>query len=268
MNRYLPVLLLAVLPSYRLDKTPSAVGTLEVTAIDLAPMVPARVVRVLVEEGQIVKIGDTVAVLTQAGLNDQVSESRARLAAAEAQLLELERGARPEEIARAEQDLAAAAALADNATADLARSRTLAQNNVIPRAQLDQAETRATEAEAHRRALAEALSLVREGARAERRAAARAEVARARAALSGMEATAGDLTLIASVSGTVLVRAAEPGEVLPAGVPAITIGDVSRPWVRVYVGQEVMPGLRIGDSVTAILDAFPDREFTGRIASL
>src|SRR6187455_2249681 len=131
MNRRFALLLLAVLPSCRLADAPSAVGTLEVTAIDLAPMVPARVVRVLVEEGQSVQIGDTVAVLTQAGLNDQVTESRARLAAAGAQLLELERGARPEEIARAEQDLAAAAALADNATADLARSRTLAQNNVI-----------------------------------------------------------------------------------------------------------------------------------------
>lgn len=265
---YLAVSALAVLPSCRLDKPPTAVGTLEVTAIDLAPMVPARVVRVLVEEGQLVEIGDTVAILTQAGLNDQVSESRARVAAAEAQLLELERGARPEEIARAEQDLAAATALAENATADLARAKTLAQNNVIPRQQLDQAQTRATEAEAHRRALAEALALVREGARAERRAAARAEVARARAALAGMEATAGDLILIASVSGTVLVRAAEPGEVLPAGVPAITIGDVSRPWVRVYVGQGVIPTLHIGDTVTATLDAFPDRAFTGTIASL
>ncbi|MEO6067429.1 MAG: efflux RND transporter periplasmic adaptor subunit [Gemmatimonadales bacterium] len=247
---------------------PEAVGSLEVTTIDLAPMVPARVVRVLVEEGQRVQPGDTVAILTQAGLRDQVSEARARVASAEAQVQELERGARPEEIAKAEQDLAAATAIATNAAADLARSRTLAANNVIPKQQLDQAEARSAEAEARRSSLEQALRLVREGARAERRTASRADLARARAGLSAMEASVGDLVLISPVAGIVLVRAAEPGEVLGAGIAAISVGDVSRPWVRVYVGQGVLPTLQIGDTVEARLDAFPDSVFHGRIAAL
>ncbi|HWA56011.1 MAG TPA: biotin/lipoyl-binding protein, partial [Gemmatimonadales bacterium] len=116
---------LAVTASCRPAGSPSAVGSLELTATDLGPMVPARVVRVLVEEGQTVHAGDTLAVLTQAGLRDQVSEARARVLAAEATVQELERGSRPEEIAKAEQDLAAATALATNAAADLARARTL-----------------------------------------------------------------------------------------------------------------------------------------------
>ena len=254
--------------SCRPSATASAVGTLEITPIDLAPMVPARVVRVTVQEGQTVKAGDTVAVLTQAGLNDQVGEARARVASAEAQVDELERGSRPEEIAKAEQDLAAATAVATNAAADLARARTLADNNVIARQQLDQAESRAAEAAARQTALEQSLRLVREGARPERKAAARADLARARAALAAMEANAGDLVLVSPIAGTVLVRAAEPGEVIPAGIPAITIGDVSRPWVRVYVGQQLLPLLHLGDSVTARLDAFPDSAFSGRIVAL
>lgn len=268
LRSLLPVLLLAVLPSCRLADAPSAVGSLEVTTVDLAPMVPARVVRVLVEEGATVRAGDTIAVLTQAGLRDQVSEARARVASAEAVVQELERGARPEEISKAEQDLAAATALATNAAADLARARTLAANNVIPRQQLDQAEARSAEAEARRSALEQSLRMVKEGARTERRAAARADLARARAALGAMEASVGDLVLITPINGIVLVRAAEPGEVLGAGVAAVSIGDVSRPWVRVYVGQEVLPTLHIGDSVEAQLDAFPDSVFHGHIASL
>ena len=264
----LPVLLLAVLPSCRLADAPSAVGTLEVTAVDLAPMVPARVVRVLVEEGALVRAGDTIAVLTQAGLRDQVGEARARVTSAEAQVQELERGARPEEISKAEQDLAAATALATNAAADAARARTLAANNVIAKQQLDQSEARSAEAEARRSSLEQALKLVRDGARPERRTAARADLARARSALAAMEANVGDLVLISPVNGTVLVRSAEPGEVLPAGVAAVSIGDVSRPWVRVYVGQQLLPLLHIGDTVEARLDAFPDSVFHGRIASL
>lgn len=262
------MLLLAVLPACASKTAPEAVGTLEVTAVDLAPMVPARVVRVLVEEGAQVRAGDTMAVLTQAGLRDQVGEARARVTSAEAQVQELERGARPEEISKAEQDLAAATALATNAATDAARARTLAANNVIPKQQLDQAEARSAEAEARRSSLEQALKLVRDGARPERRTAARADLARARSALAAMEANVGDLVLISPVNGTVLVRAAEPGEVLPAGVAAVSIGDVSRPWVRVYVGQQLLPLLHAGDTVEARLDAFPDSVFHGRIASL
>lgn len=259
---------LAVLSACGPSAPPSAVGSLELTATDLGPMVPARVVHVLVEEGQAVRAGDTVAVLTQAGLRDQVSEARARVLAAEATVQELERGSRPEEIAKAEQELAAATALATNAAADLARARTLAANNVIARQQLDQAEAKAAEAEARQSALQQTLRLVKEGARAERRAAARADLARARAALSVTEASVGDLVLISPVNGTVLVRAAEPGEVIGAGSSAISIGDVSRPWVRVYVGQGVLPTLHEGDTVEARLDAFPDSVFYGRIVAL
>jgi HlyD family secretion protein len=245
-----------------------AVGTLEVTPVDLAPLVPARVIRVLVDEGDPVRPGDTVAVLSQAGLPDQVAEANARVAAAEAQLLELERGSRPEEITKAEQDLAGATAFAEQMRSDVLRARTLAATQVISRQQLEQAEARAQESEARRNALAEQLALVREGARQEKRAAARAEVARARAARDAVLAHVGDLVLISPVAGVVLVRSAEPGEVIPASIPAITVGDELRPWVRVYVGQEVLPTLKLGDTVLAVLDAFPDREFPGEIVAL
>jgi HlyD family secretion protein len=264
----LPILLLALLPSCRLADAHEAVGTLEVTQVDLAPIVPARVIRILVDEGDPVHPGDTVAVLSQAGLPDQVAEANARVAAAEAQLLELERGSRPEEITKAEQDLAGASAFADQMQSDAVRARTLASTQVISRQQLEQAEARSHEAVARRNALAQQLTLVREGARSERRAAARAEVARARAARDGVQATVGDLVLVSPVSGVVLVRSAEPGEVIPAGVPAISVGDEFRPWVRVYVGQEVLPTLKLGDTVTAILDAFPDHPFSGEIIAL
>lgn len=264
----LAALTLAALPSCRHSALPTAVGTLEVTPIDLAPMVPARVVRVNVQEGEEVKAGDTVAVLTQAGLRDQVSEARARVTAAQATVDELERGSRPEEIAKAEQDLAAATAAATNAAADLERAKTLAANNVIARQQLDQAQSNADQAAARRTALEQSLKLVRDGARPERRMAARADLTRAQAALAAVEASVGDLVLVSPVAGTVLVRAAEPEEVIPAGVPAITVGDVSRPWVRVYVGQDVLPLLTVGDTVVARLDAFPDSAFPGRIVAL
>ena len=59
-----------------------ASGTIEVTQTDVAGSVPARVERVLVEEGAMVRAGDTLAVLSQTGLPQDITQRRERLAAA------------------------------------------------------------------------------------------------------------------------------------------------------------------------------------------
>jgi HlyD family secretion protein len=123
-------------------------------------------------------------------------------------------------------------------------------------------------AAARRDAAREALRLLREGTRPERIRAARAEVEDARAALAAAKGTAGDLVITAPVNGTILTRYAEPGEILAAGEAALTIGEVSKPWVRIYVGQNVLPLIHVGDSASARLDDFPERRFAGRVVSI
>ena len=83
-------------------------GTIEVIETDVSPMATARLLRVPVEEGDFVRAGDTLAILTQATLAATLDGQRARLAAAEAALRDLERGARPEEVAAAEAELSGA----------------------------------------------------------------------------------------------------------------------------------------------------------------
>src|SRR5215210_7997806 len=72
---------------------PSAVGSIEYTETDVSPLVGARVLRVLVDEGVMVHAGDTLAVLTQSTLAPEIDQRRARLAAAEADLRDLRQGA-------------------------------------------------------------------------------------------------------------------------------------------------------------------------------
>jgi HlyD family secretion protein len=93
-------------------------------------------------------------------------------------------------------------------------------------------------------------------------------VENARAALAAAVQTASDLVLLAPVSGTVMVRNAEPGEVLGAGVAAMTIGEVARPYVRIYVNQRALPRVRLGASAEGVLDGLPDRPFPGRVIAI
>lgn len=243
-------------------------GTLEVVEIDVAPMTPARVLRVWREEGEAVRVGDTLVSLTQSTVQAEVEARRARVAAAEAQLRDLLAGARPAEIARAQADLRAAESEAERTAQDLARVTALAQSGTVSGQQLDAAKSAAALAAARRDAARDALRLLQEGTRPERVAAARAEVANARAALGAAVQTAADLVLVSPVSGTVMLRNAEPGEVLGAGIPALTIGELARPYVRIYVNQRALPGVRLGARAEGVLDGLPDHRFVGEVVAI
>ena len=243
-------------------------GTLEVVEVDVAPMTPARVLRVWRQEGDTVREGDTLVSLTQSTVRADVDARRARVASAEAQLRDLEAGARPAEINRAEAELRAAESEAARAAQDLERITALAQSGTVSVQQLDAARTAVAQSAARRDAARDAVRLLREGARRERVAGARAEVENARAALAAAVQTAADLVLLAPVSGTVMVRNAEPGEVLGAGMAALTLGETARPYVRIYINQRALPRVRLGAQADGVLDGLPDRHFTGHVVAI
>jgi HlyD family secretion protein len=246
----------------------TAIGTLEIVQVDVAPTVSGRVVRVLVDEGALVRTGDTLAILTQPTSRADVAGRASSVAASKATLREVERGARIPEIQRAQAELRTAEADAVRAATDVERLRPLAQQQIVSQQQLDAAVAAAKTTAGRRDAAQAALRLLEQGATPEQIAAARAQVGTAKAALSATEAVVGDLILTAPVNGMVTSRNAEPGEVLTPAQPAITLGDVSRPWVRVYVNERALPSIRIGDSVGAILDGVPGRTFPGRVVAI
>jgi HlyD family secretion protein len=266
-GRAAPVLLL-VLAACGGSDAATAVGTIELTEIDVAPTQPARVVAVRVEEGDAVRAGDTLALLTQPSLPGDVAGRAAAVEAAEAELRDLLAGARPAERTQPEAALRSASAEAERARRDLTRMQALADAGGVSRQQLDAARAVSVEADARRDSAREALRLLDEGPRRERIEAARARVAAARAALQSASATSGDLTLVAPEDGVVLGRWTEPGEVVGFGTPVVTLGQPRRPWVRVYVGERVLPRLRVGQAVTATLDGVPDRSFPGRVVAI
>lgn len=262
------ILPLIALGACRDDGPRQATGTLEIVEVDVSPMQPARIVQVRVREGDTVRAGQVLAVLQQPTTQGQVPLGQAQVSSARARLHDLEAGARTPEIERAQAEVRVRQAEAERAARETERLRVLAQAGAVSRQTLDNARAAATQASALRDAARENLRLVREGARAGQVEAARAEVVGAEAVLQSARETAGELTLVAPVDGVVLLRSAEAGEAVNAGQPVVTLGDPRRPWTRVYVSQDVLPALRVGQTVTARLDAFPDRTFRGRIVSL
>jgi len=245
-----------------------ATGTLEVVEVDVAPIATARVVGVLVDDGATVRAGDTVAILTQPTAHAAVEQSKAQVDVSRAGLTEVENGARAAEIRRAAAELQAAEAERARTAKDAERARTLARTGSIPLQQRDAAEAAAKQAAARRDAARQSLLLLQQGSRPERIAAARAQVQGAQAGLSAVKAAVGDLVLVAPISGVVLSRNTQPGEIITAGQSVVTLGEVRRPWVRVYVNARDIPSIAVGSAVTARLDGLPDRNFTGRVVAI
>jgi HlyD family secretion protein len=268
----LTLLLLALVPALACRPADSgalrATGTVEVREVDVSPLVPARVVRVLVDEGQTVRAGDTLVTLIQSTTHADLASAEARLGAAEAALSEARAGARRRELQRAAADLRVAEAEAARAAADLTRMQALVEHGTVSRQAFDAARAAAAATAGRRDGAQDALQLLREGTRPERLRALEAEVASARAALAGTRSVAADLVLAAPVTGIVMSRNAEPGERLAPGQSALTIGQTAEPWVRVYLPTRALPTVREGQPAVARLDGFPSHPIAGRVVAI
>ncbi len=274
----LPVLAIVLLLNGCGGASPLAFGegTVEVHEANMGPPVPATVLRMLVDEGDEVRAGDTLALLLQRDLDATIALRRAELGSARATLRDLEAGARSQELRRAEADLAVAEAEVVRTTRERDRLQSLAATNATSRQSLDDAVARHDAATARRDAALETLRLLTAGTRPDQIAAARARVAAAEAAVHSALARETDLVLVAPFDGRVLTRMAEPAEVLGAGTPAVTIGEVDRPWVRAWFPTTVIASLTVGDSAVIELPTGPIRarvasispqaEFTPRVA--
>ncbi|MGH7570856.1 MAG: HlyD family secretion protein [Gemmatimonadota bacterium] len=243
----------------------AASGTVEATEADLGFGIPGRIAEVGVDEGDSVVAGQELAVLDLDEAVARRDQAVAGAEAAEALLTELERGSRPEEITQAGATLDAASQALDAAELDLGRTRTLYEAGGASGEALDRAETRFAAARAERTRAAEQLELALEGPRIERVAAQRANVAQARAGVEEAATLLRDGTVRAPFRGTVTIRHREPGETVAAGAPVVSVIDLDDRWVRIYVPEDQIGRVRIGQPAEITADTYPDRTYEGEV---
>lgn len=217
------------------NNTLTVAGTVEIREVRLSPLASGRLQRLLKDEGDSVRAGDTVAVLEQPGLAALIEQRRALAEAA---------SIRTAEIGAAQAD-------SQRAANDLARARVLAGQGIASAQELERLQAAAAAAAARLQAV-------------------RASVRESQAARAAAEATASvldQLVLVSPADGIVLTRFAERGEVIAAGVPVVSVGLVRTPWVRAYVGERFVTRLKTGQDVRIRVDG-SDSAFAGRISEI
>jgi HlyD family secretion protein len=90
-------------------------------------------------------------------------------------------------------------------------------------------------------------------------ASAAADEQKAKAELDEARANRNDLRITAPFDGTVVTRTAEPGEMLSAGTPVITLLDLRRVYLRGYIPEGEIGRVKIGQPARVYLDSAPDQ---------
>ncbi|MBU1052999.1 MAG: efflux RND transporter periplasmic adaptor subunit [Proteobacteria bacterium] len=75
-----------------------------------------------------------------------------------------------------------------------------------------------------------------------------------------------DATITSPVTGTVLVRYVENGELLTTGSPVCDIADISTLWTKIYVEEKNLPFIKLGQKVQVKIDGIEDKTMEGRVS--
>jgi len=330
------------------DKEIVASGTIEATEVAVASEFGGRVVKLLVSEGESVEAGQIVAELDDRLIQAQISQAKAALAAAQANLAQVkarptaeqvqiaesalakaiaaEEGARhtwesakqilehPQElldrideartqVALAEQEVEAAKAAkrraelerdayrnpsteyeihdrmvraaAENLEAAKARAAgakevlrllmEMQKNPLALQAQVNAALSQYELAQAEVEVAKAKLQSVAAGSREEELAIAEAQVAQAQAALRALQVRAEKSILRAPLSGRVTEVLVHEGETVAVGGAILTIADLQHLRLVVYVPEDRIGLVQLGDTAQVTVDAFPGEIFTGEV---
>lgn len=251
-------LLLIVLATACQEREPRPAELQGIVELDERPLgfeLGGRLLEVPARRGQVVKQGQVLASIDPGLEQPQLRVRQAELKTAKAQLDLLRSGSRREDIDAAAAQVRAATAVEGAANDAAVRTRKLVAGGTVPKAQLDDAESQLRRAVAEREGFQERLRMLRKGSRHQEIAAAQARVEGAEAAVALVEARLARMALRAPIDGVVLEVHAEPGQVVAAGAPVITIGDAQRPYVDVFVPQGELRGVRAGLQTLVFVDS-------------
>jgi len=219
----------------RLVVTVTATGSVQpTTQVDVSSELSGALAEVAVDFNDRVEVGQVLARLDDSKLTDQILTAEAQLQAARASLEQAEAAVREAEVTYA------------------------SQNELDKRGQSTRLKMIAVEV-ARDRALA-----VVDGAKA--------EVALAQARLSEARTELGKATIRSPISGVVLNRAAEPGQIVAASLNAPVLftlaEDLARMELRVDVDEADIGRVAVGNEATFTVDAFPGRSFPAVITTV
>ena len=237
-------------------------GEVEATDIKISSKLAGRIEQMDVQEGERVKKGQLLFVLSTPEAEAKLQQAEAARMAASAQSTKARKGARVQEIEGAMNIWKKAEAGLELARKSYERVKNLYESGVVPEQKYDEAAANLKAMETTAAAAKAQYDMAIEGARREDREAAEALVKQASGAVSEVESYISDAMVYSPVTGEISTIIAEEGELVSSGYPVVAILDMSDLWVTFNVKETLLPGLRIGTRMNGYVPALDsDVEF-------
>jgi HlyD family secretion protein len=217
-------------------------GRIEGKLVDVAAKEPLRVKQVMVDEGALVKPGQVLLQLDTVTLESELAEANAAVQAAEEKLAVARAG-----IVKNKSEI-------DLAGVEAARSKRLVEQGAGSQRELD---VRNTKVETTKAGLSETQAMLETAIK-------NVEVARQTAAT--VQTRIDDATLRSPVTGRVLYRLAEPGEVLSPGGKALTLVNLDDIYMEIFLPSEQAAAVKVGAEGRVTVDYDAKRAIAGQVS--
>ena len=246
--------------------------------INVNSKVTGRLAWIGVEKGDKVKEGQVLVRLEDDEFRASYEQAKGAYANARAYLDELQHGSRPEEIQQAQHNLDEARATLVNDKAVLDRTKELAAAGVVSSQALDDATAKFGSDQQRVNSLEKAFQLAKIGPRQEEIARAQGALTQAQGQLDYARSQLDATVIRAPVTGTILDRTAEKGELITAqfasaaaGGPqgsVVSLADLNDIQVELDIAQADFARLGPKQKATVTTDAYPDKSYAGEIAQI
>jgi HlyD family secretion protein len=252
-------------------------GTIETTQANLSFQVPGRVVKVNVQEGQSVTKGQIIAELDRAEFESRYEQAKANLDRAQktkqqlGTVLEINSKTLPSEVARAAANVKSVQDTLKDAEKNYKRFEDLFSKGVVTEKERDTwklnyevAQSRLAESESVLK-LAKS-NLTRIDAAKQDIEVASAQINSINASLNQASIQLAYTQLKSPMDGVITSRNIEPGETVNSGREVITVSDLSRVDLKIFVDETEIGKVRPGQKVDVKVDTFPGKTYTGVVS--
>jgi len=246
--------------------------------INVNSKVTGRLAWIGVEKGDKVKEGQVLVRLEDEEFRAAYEQAKGAVENARAYLEELQHGSRPEEIQEAQHNLDEARATLVNDKVTLDRTKELAAGGVDSRQQLDDATAKFESDQERADSLQKAFELAKIGPRPEEILRAQGALTQAQGQLDYAKSQLDATVIRAPVTGTILDRTAEKGELITAqfasaaaGGPqgsVVSLADLNDLQVELDIAQADFARLGPAQKGIVTTDAYPDKQYDGQIAQI
>lgn len=230
-------------------------GEAEATEVRISSKVPGRIEKFFVEEGDSVRRGDTLAILSAPDVYAKLSQATAAQQGAAAQSNKAQKGARTEQISGAYEMWQKAKVGVDIAQKSFTRVQNLYDKGVTTAQKRDEAEANYNAAIATEKAAKSQYDMAKNGAEREDKDAALAMLNRAKGAVAEVDSYITETYLISPVDGRISERFPNVGELVGTGAPIMNVMDLSNKWGTFNIREDRLQNFKVGQIITAFVPA-------------